>query len=69
MINASIARAPPVGRQRTILGGGIFDRNYGDFSTGVDKPKDSRLRSMPYAAAFDTIPEAVCRMNTPRGPG
>jgi hypothetical protein len=36
MINASSTRAPPVGRGCAILGGGIFDRNYGEFSTGVD---------------------------------
>ena len=28
--------APPVGRRWTILGGGIFNRNYAEFSTGVD---------------------------------
>jgi hypothetical protein len=37
MINALTTRAPPVGRRSTILGGGIFDWNYGEFSTGVDK--------------------------------
>ena len=31
--------APPAGRQRAILGGGIFNRNNGEFSTGVDKRK------------------------------
>jgi hypothetical protein len=36
MINASTTRVPPVGRGCAILGGGIFDRNYGEFSTGVD---------------------------------
>lgn len=37
MINASTTRVPPVGRRWTILGGGIFDRNYGEVSAGVDK--------------------------------
>jgi len=36
MFNASTTRAPPVGRPWAILGGGIFDRNYGEFRTGVD---------------------------------
>ena len=42
MINALTTRAPPVGRRSTILGGGIFDRNYGEFSTGVDTPSAPR---------------------------
>ncbi len=33
---ASTCRAPPVGRPSTILGGGFFNRNYGEISTGVD---------------------------------
>jgi enterochelin esterase-like enzyme len=33
---ASTSRAPPVGRPWTVLGGGIFNRNYGEISTGVD---------------------------------
>ena len=28
--------APPAGRRCTILGEGIFNRNYAEFSTGVD---------------------------------
>jgi hypothetical protein len=41
MINASTIWAPPVGRRWTILGGGIFNRNYGDFSTGIDREAES----------------------------
>src|SRR5690348_15939660 len=37
---ASTTRAPPVGRRCAILGGGIFNRNYGEFSTGVDSVQD-----------------------------
>jgi hypothetical protein len=38
---APTTRAPPVGRPWTVLGGGIFNRYYGEFSTGVDTPDGS----------------------------
>src|ERR1051325_4213517 len=40
---ASTTRAPPVGRRCAILGGGIFNRNYGEFSTGVDSYIENRF--------------------------
>src|SRR5579864_2701931 len=36
--------APPVGRRWAILGGGIFNRNYGQSSTGVDRRNTVRFR-------------------------
>jgi hypothetical protein len=38
----------------TILGGGIFKRNYGEFSTGVDRVAISQF----YVAAPETLLES-----------
>jgi hypothetical protein len=57
MINALTTRAPPVGRRSTILGGGSFDRNYGEFSTGVDKFLGGHLKTHTWP--LPSTPEAA----------
>jgi len=57
---ASTTRAPPVGRRCAILGGGIFNRNYGEFSTGVDSPQEQCAESRISNGLFAAIAQAGC---------
>src|SRR5579863_5530116 len=62
---ASTSRAPPVGRPWTILGGGIFNRNYAEISTGVDRCEVPDFSETPPTLVCKLFPFQVwCR-----GPG
>src|SRR5690348_17542935 len=73
---ASTTRAPPVGRRCAILGGGIFNRNYGEFSTGVDtrrlaqgwRPEDLLSASESCDGEHFTSPVTAVELGTCNGP-
>ncbi len=52
-LKAEVRRAPPVGRSWAIRSGGIFNRNYGKISTGVDKSRYSGCNGAGLAALSD----------------